>query len=120
MNRIEIKSWRKDPTIAKLIKATFPSYNKRTVYIEATESVTLYDLNWAGGTRNEYKVSTLDGEPRGNSDKYNHVAPWDNPAEGKSLPIPAGFVVVEGGYFCGKERALTIHVNPLDMAKYLT
>jgi hypothetical protein len=120
MNRIEIKSWRKDPTIAKLVKATFPSYNKRAVYIIATESVTLYDLNWNGGTKNVYKVCTLDGEPRGNSDKYSAMDPWDNPAEGKTLPIPFGFCVIEGGFFCGKESTLTIRVNPADMPKYLT
>jgi hypothetical protein len=119
MNRIEIANWKKDPSVAAIVAATFPDYRRKTVTIRAAENVTLYDLNWSGGTRAEYRACTLDGKAAGNTDRYNHVAPWQNAAEGASVPIPSGMVVVRGGHFCGKPSLLTIHVNPADMPKYL-
>lgn len=117
MQSIELSS--KDPGIVHIVKATFPAYRKRKVYLRASETVTLSDLNWSGGTRSEYRTCTLDGKPVNDSLKYSMLAPWDNPAEGKTLPIPQGFVCVRGGHFCGKELPLSIMVNPADMPKYL-
>jgi hypothetical protein len=115
----EIKGWKKDATIAAIVRATFPKYNKQKVYIEARETVTLHDLNWGGGTRNEYRACTLNGVATGNLARWNQVAPWNNTAEGMTVPVPAGVVVVRGGHFCGKESSLCIIVNPADMPKYL-
>jgi hypothetical protein len=119
MHSIEIANWQKDRSISAIVKATFPSYKRRKVYIRATETVHIQDLNWSGGTRSEYHACTLDGRSLGSLDHYSQLAPWDNPAEGQQLPVPAGAVVVRGGYFCGKESLLAIHVNPTDMPKYL-
>ena len=117
---IEIKNWSKDPTISAIVKATFPNYKRRTVYIQATESVTLHDLNWSGGTRSEYRAVKLSGERMGSSARYNAMAPWDNIAEGKTIPLPQGAIMVCGGHFCGKESLLRLYVHPADMPKYIT
>jgi hypothetical protein len=47
------------------------------------------------------------------------MAPWENVAEGKTLPVPQGYVVVRGGHVCGKASILTITVNPADMPRLL-
>jgi hypothetical protein len=118
---IEINNWQKDPTIRAIVNATFPGYRRRKVLIRACEEVGLDDLNWSGGTRSEYRTCTLDGQPVGSSARYNAMAPWDaGQIEGKQLPIPQGFLVVRGGYFCGKESLLSIYVNPADMPRYVT
>lgn len=119
MPPIEIKGWNRDRAIAGIVKATFPNYKRQKVYIRATESVTLSDLNWSGGTRSEYRACTLDGQQMGDTARFSQCAPWENPAEGLNVPVPAGHVVVRGGHFCGKESILTLHVNPTDMPKYL-
>lgn len=119
MNSIEIKGWQKDRTIAAIVKATFPSYKRKSVRINACAAIALHDLNWSGGTRSEFRACTLAGEERGSTSRYNQCAPWANPAEGMVVPIPAGMIVVRGGYFCGKESILSLHVNPADMPKYL-
>jgi hypothetical protein len=117
---IEITNWPKDRGIALIVKATFPSYKRKKVLVRASETITFSDLNWSGGTRSEYRACTLAGHGLGSMDKYHALAPWDpRQVEGQSVPIPQGSVVVRGGYFCGKESLLTIHVNPADMPKYL-
>lgn len=105
---IKIKS--KD--VKAIIKATFPNYRKRDVYVKETDKVTLWDLNWSGGTRSEYRACTIEGKPLQNAVDMSLRAPWDNPYEGKEIKIPEGYVVVEGGHFCGKPRNLYINVNP--------
>lgn len=120
MPAIEIKAWKKDPSIARIVKACFPSYNKRKVYVQATEQVTFHDLNWSDGTRNEYVGATLTATVTGDMSRYNALAPWDaRQVEGQSIPLPVGHVIVRGGYFCGNETILTIYVNPADMPKHL-
>jgi hypothetical protein len=109
----------RDPAIAHIIRATFPQYRKRKVYLKARETITLQDLNWSGGTRAEYRTCTLDGHPTASTLPYSALAPWNNYAEGVTLPIPQGMACVQGGVFCGKESTLTINVNPADMPKYL-
>ena len=103
-----------------IIKATFPNYRKRSVYIQQSDNITLYDLNWSGGTKSEYRACTIDGRPIENKVNLGGPAPWDNPYEGKKINIPPGCVVVEGGHFCGKERMLYINFNPVDMPKQIT
>ena len=119
MQRIEIANWQRDQGISAIVKATFPSYRRKKVYVCASETVQVYDLNWSGGTRSQYRACTLDGRELGALDKYSACAPWNNPAEGQTLPVPVGAVVVRGGHFCGKESLLCLTVNPADMPKYL-
>lgn len=103
-----------------IVNGTFPNYKGRKIRVCPSESVTLSDLNWSGGTRSQYRAVTLDGIPAGNIDRYNQVAPWLNPVEGLSVAIPQGIVVVEHTMFCGKDIGLRIWTNPQDMPKLLS
>lgn len=116
---IEITNWQKEPSIAAIVRTTFPEYRRKKVYIRASENVTLHDLNWSGGTRAEYRACTVNGEWAGSTSRYHACPPWANPAEGSVIPIPPGMIVVQGGTFCGKDSTLSLHVNPTDMPKYL-
>jgi hypothetical protein len=117
---ISITSWSRDPTIAAIVRATFPDYRRKTVYVKASQTVGLHSLNWEGGSRSEYRACTITGELLGDTSRYAKLAPWDiRQVEGLEVPIPPGSVVVRGGHFCGKESLLTIHVNPADMPTYL-
>jgi hypothetical protein len=118
---ITIENWQRDPSIAAIVKATFPTYRRKKVLIWHTGSVTLTDLNWSGGTRKEYRACSIsrDGTYVGSLDHFNARPPWDNKAEGKKIDIPQGIIVVEGGYFCGNESILYLHVNPQDLPKYI-
>jgi hypothetical protein len=122
--RVEVQVMRqaielKPADVKAIVNATFPDYRRKKVWVYAAETVTLYDLNWSGGARAEYRTCTLNGQPAGSAAKYNAMAPWDNVAEGKTLPVPQGFVVVRGGHFCGKASILSITVNPADMPRLL-
>ena len=90
-------------------------YRKRKVIVIVSDTVTLSNLNWDGGSRKDYTALTLDGlRVTGNMAKYAMMAPWSNPAEGKTLPLPSGYIVVSGGTFCGKPAAITLYINPHD------
>ncbi len=104
----------------QILANTIGDYRKREVTIVVCESFTVSDLNWSGGTRSEYRACSPNGNFAGSLDRYNHMAPWDNVAEGKSLPTVPGVVVVRSGYFCGKTSQATIYVHPTDMPKLLT
>ena len=108
---------RKDVKV--LVEATFPEYRGRKFRLMASNSVVLADLNWSGGSRSVYRACTIAGQPTGDSSKYNAQAPWANQAEGQTMPIPPGFVVVEHSDFCGKDMGLRIYVNPADMPRGL-
>jgi len=95
--------------VAAVVKATFPNYSGRRFVVLVAETVQFSDLNWGGGTRNEYRSHDLtDGTAR----SLPQMPPWKNVAEGKTVPIPDGWAVVEQSYFCGRDHGLTIHVNP--------
>ena len=115
MNSIKVK--RKE--VLGIIQATFSDYSGRKIKVVVSNSCTLHDLNWGGGTRYEYRACTIDGKALGDSGKYNAIAPWDNYAEGAIVPIPSGCIMVSRGCFCGHDTGLTIYVNPSDMPKLL-
>ena len=105
---------RKNPAVAAIMRATFPNYRRKTVWLNPRGAVTLCDLNWSGGTRSEYRACTLGGSCLGGSGKYNAMAPWDNYAEGKTIEIPPGRCMVRAGFFCGKPSHATIYYNGSD------
>ena len=106
-------------TVHALIKATFPDYSGNKVRIIPVDTVTFTDLNWSGGTRNQYQACTLTGENIDSRYDLNSAAPWDNQFEGKSVSIPDGLAIVEHGYFCGKDMGLTIYANPRNITGLL-
>lgn len=105
--------------VEPLIQATFPEYGGRTVRVEVKDSITLRDLNWSGGSRNQYRVCSIDGKPGGSTDHLNQMSPWNNPAEGARLPIPQGVVVVERSMFQGKDLGLRLYYNAADFPHHL-
>ena len=67
----------------------------------------------------QYRACTIDGRFVGAADKHHPVAPWENKAEGATVPVPQGHVVVQHGCFCGRPSILTITVHPADLPKLL-
>ena len=104
--------------VKDIIKATFPDYRKRNVFI-STGDVTLHDLNWSGGTRSEYRACSLDGKSIDSKYNMSTPAPWNNQFEGLKIDVPENVAIVAGGYFCGKTRTLTITVHPNNMPKLI-
>lgn len=104
---------------APIIRATFPGYAGRMVRIVPSSTVTFHDLNWSGGTRNQYRACRLDGAPLPSRVAMNAPAPWENPYEGHTVEIPQGAAVVEHTIFCGKDLGLRIHARQEDLAPML-
>lgn len=112
-----VKVARKD--VEAIVRATFPDYRGRKFKVAATESATLHDLNWSGGSRSQYRSCTVTGHPIGSADRFNRLAPWDHQAEGARVPVPPGAVLVRHSMICGKDTGLTIYVNPADMPRLI-
>ena len=91
-----------------IIRATFPNYNGRKVKVEFRESITFFDTNWGGGTKNTYAFVRADGAIA----HYDAPAPWVNPVEGKTVPLPPDVIVVCHSIFCGQDCGLTIYAHP--------
>ncbi len=100
--------------VAHLLANTFPHYSGRKFRIELRPTVTFGDLNWSGGSRCQYRACTAAGTPIGDGAEWNACAPWRNPMEGATCPIPPGVVVVEHTMFCGRDCGITFHINPDD------
>lgn len=105
-----------DPLVRVFIKAI--PYKRRKVEVIAGK-VTLYNLNWSGGTINYYTVVHLDtGEARGFW-HWSNIWPGDNqPREGASVMPPLGFAVVQTGFFCGKASLMRAFINPEDQKRF--
>lgn len=87
-------------------------YRKRKVFVRAAEEVTLYGLNWDGGTRNEYNAVRLDDFAVSSKPGMNFPAPWDNAYEGAKVPLIPALAIAKTGVFCGKESVMTLYVHP--------
>lgn len=94
----------------EIAKAAFPEYRGRTFREDFSGSVTFYDTNWGGGTRNKYVAVRLSDMEIATSKNY---APWTNPVEGKSISIPGDFAIVKHSIFCGHDMGLTVHFGEL-------
>ena len=112
-----IKVSRKE--VFAVVNATFPNYKGRKFRIQPAEAVGFYDLNWSGGTRNQYRACAIDGSPIDSKYNLNSPAPWNNPFEGKRIELPMDVVIVEHSMFCGKDVGLRIYVNPANMPRLL-
>lgn len=102
-----------------IIMATFPEYRKRQVIVKITSSTELLGLNWSGGTKRVYHACTINGQPIVEKVAMDLHHPMNNPFEGKRVEIPEGVVLVEGGWFCGKDATLIVYVNPANAPKFL-
>jgi hypothetical protein len=109
---------RSSPGVVPVIEATFPDYKGRKVRVVVTESVTLHDLNWGGGSRNVYRwVDLAEALARGQAAPT--IGPstvrFAPPEEGRVYSVPPGVVVVEHSYFQGVDGGITIYINPRDI-----
>ena len=106
-----VHNWQRNPSIAAVVKATFPSYKRKKVAITRCDGVTMHDVNWSGGTKYEY-VSYDTHAKTVHSLSDDGPAPWNNPTEGQRLPVLPRFLIVSAGHFCGKPSILTIYAHP--------
>lgn len=101
---------------APIIAASFPGYRGRKIAVRFAERVTLYDVTWSGGTRNEYRVLSAE---RGVG-RIWVGAPWDSRTpEGAVIPLDGSTIVVEHSEFCGSDMGLTIWAHPVLAPKLL-
>lgn len=101
-----------------IVEHAFPDYTGRKFSLEFNASPTVYDTNWGGGTRNQYKLVQL-------TESFGYVpfptfAPWANPIEGEKFPMRQGFALVVHSIFCGKDCGITIYAHPADQMVALT
>ena len=101
--------------VRDILKATFPEYRGRTFRIEFTPTVSFYNTNWSGGTRNIYVAVWSDGRTA----KFNAPAPWVNVIEGQTIDMPQNVLIVEHTIFCGKDLGITIYAHPVHLPKWL-
>lgn len=93
-------------------------YRKKQYALRVAEKVTLQGLNWSGGSRTQYTAVDLDSlESR--TPNLSVPPPWANPAEGATVEIPPGVVVLEHGHFCGKPSTMVVHVRPENAPRLL-
>jgi hypothetical protein len=100
--------------VATLIAASFPNYRGRLFTGRVATDVCFGDLNWSGGSRSQYVILDLATGRRADLRQLSRNAPWSQPMEGATVPIPAGMVVVEHTISAGNDRGLTFHHNPAD------
>lgn len=89
-------------------------YRRRNALIQITDKVTLNDLNWSGGCRNEFTAIELDSGKM-SQPVLSKSPPWDNKYEGLVVEIPPGFAIVRTGSFCGKPATMIVYVRPENM-----
>lgn len=105
--------------VAAIVAGTYPDYRGSKIRVIAAETVTFQNLNWAGGTRSQYRACDLSGGPLGSLHKWNQVHPRDNAAEGGEIRLPEGAAIVEHSLDCGKDTGLRIYIRPADMPNLL-
>jgi hypothetical protein len=112
-----VASWKaRKSQVARIVRATFPEYGGRTFKVNFTETVTFFNLNWGGGTRNQYKAVSCDGKTLSLGAEYG---PWNNPVEGMTVRIPQNVLIVEHSIFCGQDRGIRIYSHPANMPHWL-
>lgn len=100
--------------VRPIVAATFPAYDGRKFYVEVCETTNIYNLNWCEGTRNQYRAYRI-SDGRVESPGLEHNAPWKQPAEGATVQVPPGILVVCHSHFCGRDCGITIYANPADV-----
>ena len=98
-----------------LVKAVFPEYKGRKFSIVASETVTFYDLNWGGGSRNVYRFVSDSGDIIG----LPVATPWLEPNEGRTVRLTPDILVIEHSIFCGKDLGIAIYTHPSNMPRLL-
>jgi hypothetical protein len=98
-----------------ILNLTYPEYLGRKITLTFVTQITFHDVNWGGGTRNQYKFLRDDGA----SASLPTPAPWVNPYEGLTMDLPVGVLVVRHSFFCGHNVGIVIYANPAYLPKWL-
>ncbi len=111
---MEIKLTKKQawPLVGKL----FPDYTGRKFVMQFVERIVFRNLNWDGGSRNEYKFVRSDGKLA----VMPVLAPWKEVNEGRTVELPPEVLVVEHTFFCGRDLGIRIYANPVHAPKWLS
>lgn len=127
---------RKDRSIKAIVVAAFPGYRKHKAYVQVFgdrgKSINSY---WDGGSRDEYAIVRLSdlarmpmptvGHPyfevkaRGVGTGEDEYVTVDHVGNVTLKRLPAGFVLVQAGTFCGKASTAHVYANVADMPRLL-
>lgn len=86
-------------------------YRRKKVSVVVTDSVTLHNLNWSGGTKNVYHAFNIENNSLVLA-KACMVHTMFNESEGVQLAMRPGVVIVQTGTFCGKPALMSLYVHP--------
>lgn len=102
--------------LKKIAKQAFPDYKGRKYAINQKGSLTLYNTNWGGGSRNYYTAYNYEN---GKFAPLANYSPWFNPAEGSTVVIPPFCCVIEHSIFCGHDCGITIYLSKTEEQKLI-
>lgn len=91
-----------------IVSVAFPDYRGRKFFMEFTGAVRFDNMNWDGGSKNEYVSIRRDGSVG----RFESYSPWNNPVEGQTVQLPADVIVVQHTYYCGQDCGITIYAHP--------
>jgi sulfur carrier protein ThiS len=98
-----------------IVGKAFPGYTGRKFSVELAESVTVHDLNWDGGTKNEYIAVAVNGEMKPIRTGHTQFDPLD----GKQIALTPNFVIVQHSYFCGVDCGIRIWAHSCYAPKWI-
>jgi len=105
----------KKKQVRKLLRESFPDYKGRKFYLEFKDRITVYNLNWSGGSKNEYAFFRADNKKA----FVPARPPWDNPFERQAFDLSPEVLVVEHCIFCGRDMGITVYAHPKLAARIL-
>ncbi len=107
-----------DPSIRKIVSATFPTYRGRKIRVETSDRPVHVESYWSGGSRNYFQAYDMrDGRTM---PVPQNGTPFDGgPIRPDGVEVPAGFAIVEHSIFCGKDAGIRIHVHPDSLPRLL-
>ena len=111
MNTVKISRKQAQPILSQ----SFPDYTGRKITVRFTETVGFYNLNWDGGSKNEFVAIAADGR----HEELTVAAPWNEPREGRRVAIPQDVLIVEHTYFCGQDAGITIYAHPCHAPRWI-
>jgi hypothetical protein len=113
-NRIKVS--KSDKSLKKIVEACYPEWRGRKLHVEAATSYQLSNY-WSEGSRDYVRAFDLASGKIADTMRLSGN-PFTPEAHAR-VEIPEGVVFVEHSIFCGKDRGVTIYVNPANMPKFL-
>lgn len=103
--------FRSDLSICRVLKAAFPRYRKRDVWISIVEMHTPFGYWWDGGSCSTYYV--VNGNCRLPLPVPNGPPPFCKPAG--PVTLRPGMMIVTTSVFCGKTGTMHVYIHPDDV-----